>query len=126
MLALIAEFDKDFKYHLDRYKYPERYPEVDAQFHRAEGARYLERLNTQLSVTPYLFGNRAALADMAIAPFVRQFAISDSDWFDTQPWPSLQTWLATWLNSTLYDCIMQKYPQWIAGSAGVKMTWDLR
>ncbi|NJM76413.1 MAG: glutathione S-transferase [Acaryochloridaceae cyanobacterium RU_4_10] len=124
MLALIAEFDRDFKYHLDRYKYPDRYPGDDAEFHRTEGARYLERLNTQLSKTPYLFGHRAALADMAIAPFVRQFAIADSEWFGTQPWPFLQTWLETWLNSDLYDRIMQKYPQWIPRSAGVKMEWD--
>jgi UPF0176 protein len=125
MLALIAEFDRDFKHHLDRYKYPDRYPGDDAEFHRTEGARYLERLNTQLSKTPYLFGHRAALADMAIAPFVRQFAIADSEWFGTQPWPFLQTWLQTWVNSDLYDRIMQKYPQWIPGSAGVKMEWDL-
>jgi UPF0176 protein len=119
MRRLIAQFDEGFKYHLDRYKYPERYADVDAQVHRAEGAQYLERLNTQLSETPYLFGQRAALADMAIAPFVRQFAITDSDWFNTQPWPDLQTWLVTWLNSDLYTRIMQKYPQWVSDSDGV-------
>jgi UPF0176 protein len=119
MLALIAECDGGFKIHLDRYKYPERYPEVDAQFHRTEGAQYLERLNAQLSETPYLFGNHGALADMAIAPFVRQFAITDSEWFNAQPWPYLQRWLENWLNSDLYARIMQKYPQWISGDAGV-------
>jgi UPF0176 protein len=119
MLGLIAQFDEGFKYHLDRYKYPERYPGTEAQVHRVEGARYLEQLNNQLRATPYLFGQHVALADMAIAPFVRQFAITDSDWFSTQPWPYLQTWLETWLNSDLYTRIMQKYPQWIAGNAGV-------
>jgi UPF0176 protein len=118
MLALIAECDGEFKQHLDRYKYPERYPKVDAQFHRTECSRYLERLNAQLSDMPYLFGQHAVLADMAIVPFVRQFAITDLDWFNAQPWPDLQTWLATWMNSALYTRIMQKYPQWRSGDAG--------
>lgn len=119
MLTLIAQFDEGFKYHLDRYKYAQRYPGTDPQVHRAEGAQYLEHLNTQLGATQYLFGDRAALADMAIAPFVRQFAITDLDWFSQQPWLNLQGWLAAWLDSDLYARIMQKHPQWIPGSAGV-------
>jgi glutathione S-transferase len=119
MLALIAECDGEFKQHLDRYKYPERYPDSDAQFHSTEGSRYLERLNAQLSETPYLFGQHVALADMAIAPFVRQFAIADLDWFNAQPWPHLQAWLTGWIDSALYTRIMQKYPQWTAGEAGI-------
>ncbi|WP_404791303.1 glutathione S-transferase [Altericista sp. CCNU0014] len=119
MLVSIAQFDGGFKHHLDRYKYAARYEGADARVHRAEGARYLEQLDAQLGQMPYLFGNRAALADMAIAPFVRQFAIADSDWFDMQPWPHLQTWLTSWLNSDLYARVMQKYPRWIAGTPGI-------
>jgi UPF0176 protein len=119
MLELIAECDGEFKHHLDRYKYPERYPEIDAQFHRRSGSQYLERLNDRLSQTPYLFGQHPTLADMAIAPFVRQFSITDSDWFSAQPWPHLQTWLANWMNSALYTRIMQKYPQWRSGGAAI-------
>ncbi len=118
MLGLIAQFDEGFKYHLDRYKYAERYPGADAQAHQAEGAIYLEQLNTQLKITPYLFGRRAALADIAIAPFVRQFALADSDWFSAQPWPNLQAWLVQWLNSDLFAQIMHKYPQWIPNQPG--------
>jgi UPF0176 protein len=119
MLALIAQFDQGFKYHLDRYKYAERYPGVDAQTHRSEAAQYLAQLNTQLSSSQFLFGDRTALADMAIAPFVRQFALADLDCFSTQPWPNLKAWLAKWLSSDLYTCIMQKHPQWVPGKAGV-------
>jgi UPF0176 protein len=119
MLALIAQFDDRFKYHLDRYKYADRYEDTDALMHRAEGALYLERLDVQLSKTPYLFGAHAALADIAIAPFVRQFAIADQAWFSTQPWPQLHAWLAAWINSNLYNRVMQKYPKWVSGSTGV-------
>ncbi|MGH8829488.1 MAG: glutathione S-transferase, partial [Polaromonas sp.] len=59
-------------------------------------------------------------ADMAIAPFVRQFADTDRAWFDQQPWPGLQRWLAAWLASDLYARIMDKYPPWVPGTAGAR------
>ncbi len=119
MLELIALFDEGFKYHLDRYKYPDRYPGVDAQAHRHEGSLYLGRLNAQLSATKYLFGNNVALADMAIAPFVRQFAHTDQAWFNEQPWPQLQAWLTGFTDSEMYASVMQKYAKWESGNVGV-------
>ncbi|MEG3844335.1 glutathione S-transferase [Microcoleus sp. herbarium14] len=119
MLQLIAEFDDGFKYHLDRYKYPERYAGVDSQVQRHEGSLYLGRLNAQLNATQYLFGNNIALADMAIAPFVRQFAHTDKGWFNEQPWPRLQAWLAGFTDSKIYTSVMQKYPKWESGNPGV-------
>ncbi len=119
MLELIALFDDGFKYHLDRYKYPERYPGVEAETHRQEGGLYLGRLNARLSAAKYLFGNNIALADMAIAPFVRQFAHTDRAWFNEQPWPGLQAWLAAFTDSQIYNSVMDKYPSWESGNPGV-------
>jgi glutathione S-transferase len=119
MLELIAEFDDRFKYHLDRYKYPNRYEDADAEMHRASGALDLDKLNAKLSATTYLFGNSAALADRAIAPFVRQFAHVDQDWFEAQPWLHLQSWLAAFADSKIYKNAMQKYPRWESGNAGI-------
>jgi glutathione S-transferase len=131
MQALIAECDGSFKRQLDRYKYPGRFASertgesIDqsegtaAHFHRTEGARFLAQLNAQLATASYLFGARAAWADMAIAPFVRQFAQTDQAWFDQQPWPGLQRWLAGWLASDLYGSTMAKYSPWEPGAAAV-------
>ncbi|NJM64882.1 MAG: glutathione S-transferase [Acaryochloris sp. RU_4_1] len=118
MQALIGECDGGFKYHLDRYKYPQRYAGVDAQEHRGQGSQFLAQLNTQLETTPYLFGDRVSLADRAIAPFVRQFASCDRSWFNQQPWPKLQDWLTTFLDSEGFQQIMQKYPKWESGAVG--------
>jgi glutathione S-transferase len=120
MLDLIAQFDQEFKYHLDRYKYAERYPGTDPHIHQAEGAGYLARLNAQLSETQHLFGDRISLADMAIAPFVRQFAHTDQTWFSQQPWLALQAWLERLLASEIYTQAMQKYPKWESGQPGVR------
>ncbi len=113
--ALIAENDGSFKHHLDRYKYPNRYDNVDALEHRASGIAFLEKLDAQLDGRSFLFGNRMSLADAAIVPFVRQFANTDRAWFDSVDFRFLHDWLASLLESDLFQSIMKKYPAWAAG-----------
>ena len=119
MLAAIAQNDGAFKFHLDRYKYPERYtdqPGTTAETHRAACAEDLMALETRLAQAPYLFGAHPALVDMALAPFVRQFAHVDPDWFAAQAWPRLGAWLAAWEGSALLASVMEKYPPWRPGA----------
>ena len=120
MLALIAQCDGDFKYHLDRYKYPQRHDDANAKEHRKRAADWLDGLNRTLHDSPFLFGDHVALADMAIAPFVRQFAHTDSGWFQDQAWPELQAWLNMWLDSALFHQIMQKYAPWKPEAQGIR------
>ena len=116
MEALIADCDGDFKHHLDRYKYAPRYgPETDPLHHRRAAELFLTRLETRLSQHPQLFGARPHLADFAVFPFIRQFANTDREWFDTQPLPRLQDWLAGHLNSNLFQGVMIKVPTWSPG-----------
>ena len=124
MLAMIARIDSDFKGHLDRYKYANRYTHendgsgVDASEHRSAGMAVLAELNNRLEQGRYLFGDRLSLADIAIAPFVRQFANTDADWFAKQPVPQLQRWLSEILESNLFQSCMKKYKPWkITGEA---------
>ena len=120
MLALIAECDGLFKQALDRCKYPSRYPDADTNAERARAVAWLGGLEARLRPDqPYLFGTHAALADMAIAPFVRQFAGIDADWWAAQPWPRLQAWLAQWQASDLLASVMHKLPAWVDGTEGV-------
>lgn len=121
--ALIAANDGDFKQHLDRYKYPNRYPQESegdavgfALKHRSDAASWLAQLDARLGAG-WLFGAQASLADMATLPFVRQFAHTDTDWFAAQPWPRLQSWLAAFEASALYNGVMQKHQPWQAAMA---------
>lgn len=118
MAALIAANDGDFKRHLDRYKYPNRYADESgcdaagfALAHRTQAARWLAQLDARLD-GGWLLGTQASLADMAVLPFVRQFAHTDADWFAAQPWPRLQGWLAAFEASDLYAGVMQKHAPW--------------
>jgi len=119
MLALIAECDGPFKHALDRCKYPSRYPDTDIDAERAKATAWLGLLDARLSTQPHLFGTHAALADMAIGPFVRQFAAIDAPWWDTQHWPHLQAWLAHWQADPLLARVMDKLPAWVDGTQGV-------
>lgn len=112
MVDLIACFDGDFKYHLDRYKYANRYEGTVASDHRIAAEEFLRVLEGHLSANVYLFGNRPSLADYAIMPFIRQFANTDRNWFDQAPYPKLQAWLGGLLSSETFRNVMQKYPCW--------------
>jgi glutathione S-transferase len=94
---LIARFDGDFKFHLDRSKYPERH-DSDSDAHYAAASAILINLESG----PLPTGFTAA----AIAPFVRQFAAIDSARFAVQPLPRVQHWLATFAASPLFAAAM--------------------
>ena len=119
MQALAETFDGPFKTALDRYKYATRYADADEGSERAKAAGYLAELETVLEGRLYLFGERMSLADMAILPFVRQYAHVDIDWFRTQPWPNVIRWLDAFLASNRLEAVMAKYPQWKSGESGV-------
>ncbi len=120
MMALIASCDEVFKYHLDRYKYPQRYENTESEPHGKAGVAWLTQLEERLQSSRYLFGQRPCLADTAIMPFVRQFARADLDWFKKQPLPRVEAWLNAWLDSPVFMRIMEKYPAWEEGAAPVQ------
>ncbi|WLG97904.1 glutathione S-transferase [Pseudomonas sp. FP198] len=106
--ALIEENDQVFKLHLNRYKYPERHPEYTQEHYRSEGEVFLRKLEGLLETRPFLAAEHQSLADVAVMPFIRQFAHVDRDWFAQAPYPRLQGWLQKFLDSELFVAIMAK------------------
>lgn len=107
---LIAENDGSFKQSLDRYKYAIRFPEHAAEDYRQQGALFLAKLELQLQQSSFLLSNKISLADIAIFPFIRQFAAVDSDWFESSDYIKLKTWLQHMVESELFQGVMVKYP----------------
>lgn len=105
---LIAENDTSFKLALDKYKYAERFPEMSAADYRAQAEVFLHKLELLLSRSTYLLSPQLTLADIAIFPFIRQFAAVDSNWFMTAPYPNLRNWLNTQVQSSLFLSVMAK------------------
>jgi glutathione S-transferase len=57
-------------------------------------------------------GSKLCLADIAIFPFIRQFAFVDKPWFDQSDYPSVQRWLNQFLQSDLFGQVMEKQALW--------------
>jgi glutathione S-transferase len=106
--ALIEENDQVFKVHLNHYKYAERYPEQPMEFYRAEGEVFLRQLEGLLEGRDYLLADHPSLADVALMPFIRQFAHVDREWFDQTRYVRLQAWMKRFLESDLFTSIMKK------------------
>ncbi|MAE51300.1 MAG: glutathione S-transferase [Micavibrio sp.] len=113
--GLIDTNDHIFKKALDRYKYPGRYPDEDCSGARGQCEDFFKTLNQHLTGNRYLSAPHITLTDMAIFPFIRQCANVDRGWFDALPYPALQQWLDTHLNSDIFAAIMTKYPPWAEG-----------
>ncbi|MZR29301.1 glutathione S-transferase [Sneathiella litorea] len=118
IFALIEENDGPFKANLDRYKYHVRFPEKTREDYRAEAEKFLTILEQRLSDSSFLTTNKPTLADIAIFPFIRQFANSDLGWFKSAPYPHLQRWLDGFLSSDRFAYIMKKRPIWEEGTIG--------
>lgn len=117
--ALIAANDGPFKHHLDRAKYPGRYVEDDGIDHRSAALALLTPLEARLTAAPFLGGTTRGFTDIALFPFIRQFAAIDPAWFGAQPLPHLQSWLETHLGSNLFATVMGRYAPWQEGDAAV-------
>ncbi len=116
MADLIQQNDCEFKYHLDRYKYPQRYTGTNdglgEAYHFAAACDFLSQLEERLTVSVFLFGESSSMADVAIFPFVRQFAAVNSDRFDSLAFSRLIIWLNYWLSDAAFQQVMLKHKAW--------------
>lgn len=110
--------DGEFKRHLDRFKYPQRFadlahgdvPGVREHHRRCAVETLLEKLEARLTQTRFLGGDQACATDIAIFPFVRQFAAVDRDAWSALPLPRVRAWSAHWQQTPLFEACMQKQP----------------
>jgi len=109
--SLLTANDEDFKIWLDRYKYPNRYDDFDSAEPRAECARFLSALDHRVRQNGCLTSAHMNFVDYAIAPFIRQCAFVDIDWFRSE-FSALHHWLERFLQGALFTSVMVKYPQW--------------
>ena len=115
--GLIAELDQVFKNILDRYKYFIRYPEHPQVYYRKLGENFLIMLEERLIKNhgQGLCDKRTTFSDIAVFPFVRQYAFVDKTWFDQTPYNFLRNWLIQHIESELFLSVMKKEPPWKPG-----------
>ncbi|MCM0000722.1 MAG: glutathione S-transferase N-terminal domain-containing protein [Erythrobacter sp.] len=116
--ALITANDGPFKHHLDRAKYPGRYGAEETD-HRAAALALLAPLEARLCEAPFIGGAVRGFTDIALFPFIRQFAAIEPAWFADQPLSRLQGWLESLASSALFANVMPKFAPWQEGDARV-------
>jgi len=113
MMNLIDVNDFEFKSKLDKYKYSDRHPQKSRLAYRQDCEFFLQSLDNRLTEQAFLMANSLSLADLAIFPFIRQFAAVDQQWFDCCPYKALRKWLTKQMESNLFGLIMKKYKPWV-------------
>lgn len=129
---LLVQNDGPLKHHLDRFKYPDRYPGVDGEHHRNAAVAILREWNLQLAdqqvnlgpraPAAWLLGDQPSWLDWAVLPFVRQCRLADPDWFDQLAGlDHLRRWLQRFLEGAPLAAVMA--PPWAQRQAWRSPQW---
>ncbi|MDD8058433.1 glutathione S-transferase [Shewanella metallivivens] len=113
MLAMITQFDTEFKGLLERYRCAKRYHEPTLTTDRQACEQYISKLELRLTQHQYLMSNNPSLVDLALMPFIRQFARVERQWYRQAPYPHLRHWLNHYLQSNMFTKVMAQYPLWL-------------
>lgn len=112
MLALITQFDDEFKTCLNAYKAAKRYREDNITECRQACEVFIQKLENRLIQNPFLISAQESLADIALIPFIRQFAKVERQWYLQSPYPRVRRWLNCYLQSGMFTRVMGKVEVW--------------
>lgn len=112
---LIQINDHEFMQAIKMYKYPERFEGGSARQGRETGMEFLKNLELRVAAKGFVVGDSPSLADIALFPFVRQFAMVDWGWFEECGLRRLKIWLHYFIDSKLFEVVMEKYSPWQPG-----------
>jgi glutathione S-transferase len=113
MLQLISQFDVEFKTSLNAYKCAKRYQENNVIECRQACEHFIAQLEHRLTIKKYLQSDKESLADIALLPFIRQFARVERQWYLKSPYPKIRQWLNNYLQSPSFSKVMAKHPLWL-------------
>ena len=107
--------DSSFKLNLDKYKYNNRYKNIEPPEHfRDKAIKILSIVEKELSNNnTWIFNDKPSYLDLSILPFIRQFRIADTHWFDNEmPLNKMRDWLMRFLDWSTFQDIMKKNKNW--------------
>ncbi len=119
LLAFIDIYDKEFKPCIERYKCAKRYHEANLEACRNDCEVFIQDLEQRLSKHDFILGKHESLADIAILPFIRQFAKVERQWYVKSSYHNVKRWLNNYLQSALFNKVMAPHPIWVEGSEPV-------
>ena len=117
-MAVLDTLQEEFVFHAVRIKYPDRYPEEDIDEHKSHITGYMNRLEGALQNGGFIVGS-PSICDVVVLPFIRQLRASAEDWFAQEAGPHTCKWLDHWLESDIFQKVMEKYPVWSEGDTPI-------
>lgn len=117
--SFITAFDAHFIPALAQYKCAKRYHRLDLLSCRQVCEGYLDKLEQRLTQHLFLMSNTESLADIALMPFIRQFAKVERQWYLQSPYPKLRAWLSHYLQSTMFTKVMAEHDLWVETHANI-------
>ncbi|MGO2498533.1 MAG: glutathione S-transferase [Vibrio litoralis] len=121
MHGLIHQFDTEFKPCLEAYRAAKRYHEPNLVECRQACEKYLCELEVRLTQHSFLMADQESLADLALLPFIRQFARVERQWYLQSPYPKLRQWLNQYLQSKMFSKVMTKHELWLVNRRDILM-----
>lgn len=119
--GLIHQFDTEFKPCLEAYRAAKRYHEPNLVECRQACEKYLCELEDRLTQHSFLMADQESLADLALLPFIRQFARVERQWYLQSPYPKLRQWLNQYLQSKMFSKVMTKHELWLVNRRDILM-----
>lgn len=119
--GLIHQFDTEFKPCLEAYRAAKRYHELNLIECRQACEKYLCELEERLTRHSYLMADQESLADLALLPFIRQFARVERQWYLQSPYLKLRQWLNQYLQSRMFSKVMTKHELWLVNRRDILM-----
>lgn len=116
MAELIKNNDGEFVSLARIYKYPNRYPDESKDDCRKQiEEKFLAKYEKMLERVPYLLGEKS-IVDIALFPFIRQFAFVDKEYFFNTKYKNVISWLNKFIeNPDFQNITMRKNKPWQEG-----------
>ena len=105
---LINLNDIDFKLHLDKYKYSSNQKEFNQDKLYENCLFFINRIESNLCENKFLVSNKISIADVAIFPFIRQFANVNLDRFAKGEYKKTISWYKIMKKQDLFSKAMEK------------------
>lgn len=97
---LVSYFDHDIKFHVDRYRRPNRYGVSKPSVHRNLAVKMLRKFD---------YSTFNSHVSDSIFPFVRQFVLVDENWFESVELPNLKRWYKEQESTKTFQHIQSHY-----------------
>jgi glutathione S-transferase len=111
-VAIVDLMHKVFIPALNRYKYQNRYANVDMDLELKNIVRFLQLLNDSFVDNTFIITNKPSAVDILIFPFIRQLYVHEHTIFTKQANKNFVKWYDWFSDNVVFHGVMRKISVW--------------